>query len=121
MVIFFQKKIEINSISFQLDVELLCDVFANFRSSIYQDSMLDVAQFVSIPSLSFSTMLKEAKVSLKLISDINIFLLIEKNLRGGYCGTHKRLSVSNNSAIPYCDPSQATVIINSQDFAALYG
>ena len=87
----------------------------------YKESQLDIAQFLSIPSISFCSMLKQSKVKLKLISDINLFLIIEKNLRGGYCGTHKRLCVSNHSKIPYADPLAPTSIIMSQDFSALYG
>ena len=100
----------------KLDVELLSDVWQNFREMFYQDAKLDIAQYVSIPSISFSTMLKESKVKLELVSDINIFLLIEANLRGGYSGAHRRLCVSNHSEVPYANPTAPTCILTSQDF-----
>ena len=105
---------------FQLDVELLSDVFENFRLMFHKECNLDIAQFLSIPSVSFAAMLKESKVKLELISDINQFLLIEKNLRGGYCGAHRRISLANHSKIPFASILDPTVIIMSQDFASLY-
>ena len=112
--------LEYSQLYLRLDCELLADVYQSFRNMFYDYVGLDIAQYMSIPGISFDSMLKKSQVKLELISDINLFLLIENNLRGGYSGAHKRLSVSNHSGVPYVDRNAATSIIMTQDFASLY-
>ena len=104
-----------------MDVALTADVIHHFRDLCLTETQLDIAQYISIPSLSFNALLKESKINLGLITDYNLFLWIEKNLRGGYSAAHFRTSNANNTLLPSVDHSKDLKIITSQDFSALYG
>ena len=65
------------------DVLLLADVFEKFTSKSLKLSKLDSSHYFSSPGLSWNAMLKMTGIKLKLISDINMHLFIEKRLREG--------------------------------------
>ena len=65
------------------DVLLMADVFGNFTSKSVKFYKLDLSHYFSSPRLSWNTMLKMTGIKLKLISDINMHLFIEKRLREG--------------------------------------
>ena len=65
------------------DVLLLADVFEKFTSKSLKLSKLDPSHYFSSPGLSWNAMLKMTGIKLKLISDINMHLFIEKRLREG--------------------------------------
>ena len=65
------------------DVLLLADVFEKFTSKSLKLSKLDPSHYFSSPGLSWNAMLKMTGIKLKLISDINMHLFIEKGLREG--------------------------------------
>jgi len=64
------------------DVFLLADCFEAFRQAMLRAHGLDCLHFPSLPSLSFQTALKMTKVELDLITDPNMFLIIESEIRG---------------------------------------
>ena len=81
------------------DVLLLADVFEKFSS----------------PGLSWDAMLKKTGVKLRKTSDIDMYLLIEKGLRGGiYCNA-KRYSNANNKYMENYDPSKSLIYIQCLD------
>ena len=65
------------------DVLLLADVFEKFTSKSLKLSKLDLSHYFSSLGLSWNAMLKMTGIKLKLISDINMHLFIEKRLREG--------------------------------------
>ena len=65
------------------DVLLLADVFEEFTSKSLKLSKLDPSHYFSSPGLSWNAMLLMTGIKLKLISDINMHLFIEKRLREG--------------------------------------
>ena len=65
------------------DVLLLSDVFENFRETCFQYYELDPAHYFSAPGLSWNACLKMTGIELELISDVDMYLMIEKGLRGG--------------------------------------
>ena len=79
-----------------LDSCLLCDVFTVFRKKIMNFYGLDPLHYYSIPSLSWDCMLKFTKIKIELLRDIDQYLYIENNLRGGISQVSKRFSSANN-------------------------
>ena len=77
---------------------LLLDVFEKFIKTCLEYYKLDASHYFSSPGLSWDAMLKMAGVELKLISDINVHLFIEKGIRGGISYIAKR-----HSKIEDCD------------------
>jgi len=65
------------------DVLLLADVDENFRYSVMEKHKLDCLHFFTLPSLAWSMALKHTKAKLDLITDSEIYLMLENNLRGG--------------------------------------
>ena len=81
------------------DVLLMADVFGNFTSKSVKFYKLDLSHYFSSPRLSWNAMLKMTGIKLKLISDINMHLFIEKGLREIISYICKRFSEGNNKCI----------------------
>ena len=65
------------------DVLLLANVFEKFINACLDYYGLDPCHYFSSPGLSWDAMLKMTRIHLDLISDIDMHLLIEKEMRGG--------------------------------------
>ena len=59
---------------------LLADVFENFRDTCIEIYGLDPAHFLSAPGLAWQACLKKTKVELELLTDIDMLLIVEKEL-----------------------------------------
>ena len=62
---------------------LLADVFEKFIDSCLKFCKLDPSHYFSSTGLSWDTMLKMTGVKLEKVLDIDMYLFIEKELRGG--------------------------------------
>ena len=80
-------------------VLLLANVFEKFIDTCLKFYKLDLCHYFSSPGLSWDGMLKMSGVELEKISDINMYLFIEKGLRGGISYIAKRHSKANNKHI----------------------
>ena len=69
----------------QINTLLLADIFENFRNMCLEIYELDPAKFISVPGLVSQAALKETKVKLNLLNDIDMLLMVEKGIRGGIC------------------------------------
>ena len=65
------------------DVLLLCDVFEKFINACLNHYGLDPCHYFSALGLVWDTMLKMTGIELELIDDIDMYLFIEKGMRGG--------------------------------------
>ena len=65
------------------DVLLLADVFEKFIDTCLKFYRLDPCHYFSSPGLSWDAILKMTGVELEKISDIDMYLFIEKGLKGG--------------------------------------
>ena len=65
------------------DTLLLDDVFETFRKMYLNIYHLDPVKFLSAPGLAWQAALKNAKVKLELLTDIDMILMVEKGIRGG--------------------------------------
>ena len=78
------------------DVQLLVDIFENFRSICMNHYRLDPAWYLSAPSLAWDAALKITKVQLQLLSDPDMLLMIECGIRGGIATISHRHAKANN-------------------------
>ena len=78
------------------DVCQLADVFENFRSNCFYNYNLDPAYFVSAPQLAWNAMFKMQDLELELISDPEMYRMIQPNIRGGICHASGRYARTNN-------------------------
>ena len=75
---------------------LLADVFEKFIDTCLKCYGLDPCHYFSSPGLSWDAMLKIIGIELEKISDIGMYLFIEKELREGISYISKRYAKANN-------------------------
>ena len=66
------------------DTILLADVFENFRNKCIEIYELDPAPFLSAPGLAWQACLKKKGIKLELLTDIDMLLMVEKELEAEY-------------------------------------
>ena len=106
---------EYHDLYLKTDVLLFTDVFEKFIKTCLVCYKLDPCHYVSAPGLSWDAMLKMTKVELKLISDIDVHLFIEKGIRGGISYICKR-----HSKIEDCDSNEKNKPVIYWDANNLY-
>ena len=77
--------------------------------------------YLSSPGLSWDAMLKMTGIELKLNSDIDIYLVVNKRIRGGVSYIVKSCSKANNKYMKSYDDSKSSKYIMYQDTNNLYG
>ena len=75
---------------------LLADVFENFRNMCLEIYELDPAKFLSVPGLEWQAALKQIKVKLFLLIDIDMLLMVGKGVRGRLCHSIYRYAGANS-------------------------
>jgi len=103
------------------DVLILADVFENFRAVCRTQYQLDPAHYVSSPQLSWDAMLKKTEAKLELISDPEMFNMIDKSIRGGVASVMQRHSSANNKYMGKFNPDHPSKYIFYTDCNNLYG
>ena len=103
------------------DVLLLADVFENFRetSMLYYD--LDPAHYFTLPGYGWDAMLLKTGIELDLISDMDMYLMIEKGIRGGMTQVSLKHAVANNKYMTSFDKQQPSTYLMYLDANNLYG
>ena len=71
---------------------LLADVFENFRNKCTEIYELDPAQFLSTPGLALQAYFKKTGIKLELLTNNDVLMLVRKEIRGGMCHIHTRVS-----------------------------
>ena len=100
----------------QSDTLLLADVFESFRNKCIEIYELDPAHFLSAPGLSWHAFLKKTKVELQLLTDVDMLLMVEEEIRGGICHT-----IANNKYMENYDENKESSYIQYLDANNFYG
>ena len=112
---------EYHDLYVQSDTLLLADVFENFRDKRIEIYELDPAHFSSAPGLAWQACLKKTKVKLKLLTNIDILLMVEKGIRGGICQVIHRHAKVNNKYRKSYDKDITSSYLAYLDASNLYG
>ncbi|XP_025018370.1 uncharacterized protein LOC112539813 [Tetranychus urticae] len=112
---------DLHDIYLKVDVLLLASVFENFREMSLFNFALDPLHQFSAPGLTWSAAFKKMKIELELLTDFNMFLMVEKGIRGGPTSVVKRHVRANNQYLPDYDPSKQTSFLLYLDVNNLYG
>ena len=78
---------------------LLADIFESFQNKCIELLELDLVHFLSPPELACQICLKNTRVELELLIDIDEILMVEKRIRGGICYKiiiHQYTSICNS-------------------------
>ena len=104
------------------DVALLADVFQKFRKQSLEEYQLDPAYYMSSPQLAWSALLKYIDRPIHLITDPEMYRMIQPNIRGGICHASVRYARANNKFMgALYDPTKPSSYILYVDANNLYG
>ena len=103
------------------DIQLLADVFDNFRKTCLQYYKLDSYHYFTSPGLSWDAMMKVTGIKFKLMTDVDMFQFIEKGLRCGIFYIGNRHGGANNKNISGYDSSKPSKYVMYLDANNLYG
>ena len=93
------------------DVLLSVDVFEKFIDTCLNFYRLDPCHYFSSPGLRWDAMLKMTGVKLEKISDMDKYLFIKKELRGGICYIARRYAKAHKK---YINTSMIMILKNHQ-------
>ena len=106
----------------EIDVLLLADIFENFREVCLENYKIDPAYYFTSPGLFWDAMLKETKVELELLSDIDQYYFFKRMIRGGISNVSNRYAEANNIYMgDLYDPKKENSHIVYFDANNLYG
>ena len=95
--------------------------FENFRNICLKQYKLDPANYYTSPGLSWDALLKKTNVILQLLTDYNMYLMVEKGLRGGISMGSNRYAKANNPLLEDFNPNGKTSYLMYLDANNLYG
>ena len=103
------------------DVLLLADVMTEFRKTCKKAYGLNAPHYYTSPGLAWNAMLKHTEMELDLISDPDMYLTIERGIRGGVSSIMKRYSKANHKYLKDYNPKKPNKHILYLDANNLYG
>ena len=83
----------------QRDVLLPADFFEKFRKTCLGYYSLDPLHYYTTPGLAWDAALRMSHVNLKLITDENIYNMVENSIRGGISMVSTRHDKANNPTL----------------------
>ena len=99
----------------------LAEVFENFRKMCLKIYHLDLTKFCSAPGLAWLAAIKKTEVKLELLTDIDMFLIVEKGIRGGICHAIHLHAKSNKKYVTDYDKNKESSYLKYWDVNNLYG
>ncbi|XP_035232762.1 uncharacterized protein LOC118204561 [Stegodyphus dumicola] len=112
---------EYSDLYVEIDFLLLTDIFENFREVCMETYHLDPAWYYTSPGLSWDAMLKVTKTEIELLTDYDMFLMVEKGIRGGISQCSNRYAVANNKYMFEYDAALPSKYLLYLDANNLYG
>ena len=64
---------------------MLADVFESFKNICLKIYELDTDHFLTAPGLTGQIALKNTKVKLDILANIDMLLMVQRSIRGGIC------------------------------------
>ena len=112
---------EYHDLYVQSDTLLLADVFGNFRNACLKVYELDPAHFLSLSGLVWQACLKKTNFKLELLTNYDMLLMVEEEVRGGICHSIHRYAKANNKYMNNYNENEESSYIQYLDANNLYG
>ena len=103
------------------DCLLLADCFENFRKRCIQSYQLDPAHYFSNPHFSFNAFLRFSDITFELLTDMNMYCLFNRGIRGGVSMLCTRYARANNKYMSDFNPDDPSSYLLYLDCGNLYG
>lgn len=103
------------------DILLLCCAFEEFRKMTFSYYGLEATGFFTLPGFAFEAALKMTREKLELLTDPQMYLMIESGIIGGVSMSNCRYLKANNRECADYDPSKPSMYIQYYDVNNLYG
>ena len=103
------------------DVLILACVMENFREICYKNYGLDPLWNFTSPGLAWQAALEITEVTLELITDPNIYEMVDRGIRGGISTIIHRHAKANNPGLKEYNPDVENNYIPYLDANNLYG
>ena len=101
---------------------MLADVFQMFKNNSLNEYQLEPAYFVSAPQLARNALLQHINRLIPLITDPEMYRIIQQIIRVGICHASVRYARANNQLMgSLYDQTQPTSYIMEVDANNLYG
>ena len=104
------------------NVVMLANVYKAFRELCLEHYKLDSVHFYTSPGLAWKVCLKHTRIRLGLLTDPNMLVMFEREIRGGITQAVHKYAAANN---PYMgdkfDPNEDTTYLQYLDANNLYG
>ena len=110
-----------HDLNLKTDVLLLADVMQNYRDVCIKHYGLDPLWYYTAPGLAWDAALKISKVKLELLTDPNMYLMVETGFRGGVSTITKRYAKANNKYMNKYDREKESYFIPYLDANNLHG
>ena len=111
-----------HDIYLKTDVFLLADIFQSFRENAIEKYKLDPLWYYSTPGFAWDALFLMTKQELELITDQNMYLMVEQGLRGGISMVSCRYTRANNPSMgKEYQPDKPNKHILYLDATNLYG
>ena len=105
----------------QNDTLLFADVFENFRNMYIKVYELDLAHFLFAPGLAWQACLKKTEVKLEVLTDVDMLLTVEKEIRRGIWHAIHRYAKANNKYMKDYHKAEEESFLEYLDANNLYG
>ena len=100
---------------------LLADFFEKFIKMFLKMYHLDPVKFFSSPGLAWQAALKKTEVKLELLTDIDMLLMIEKEIRGEICHAIHQYAKANNTYMKEYDKNKESSYFKYWNVNNIYG
>lgn len=112
---------EFHDFYLHIDVNGLADVFENFRKTSLKYYKLDPCHYVGTPSFAWDAMLLNFNVQLEILKDSEMYLMLERGIRGGQSVIFKKYAKANNKYLDNYDENKPSNYVIYLDANNLYG
>ena len=121
---YFKKKIFM-----QKEIIMICmfkvihyaDIFESFRNKCIEIYELDSANFLPALRLVWQACLNMIEIKLELLTNVNILLMVEKEISGGICHAIHRYAEANNKYMKNYNKNKYSSNLRYLDPSNLYG
>ena len=99
----------------------MADLFGNLRKMSLEVYHLDPAKFLAAPGIPRQAALKKTKVKLKLLTNIDMLLMVEKGIGRGICHIIHQYAKANNKYMKDYDENKESSYLKYWDVNNSYG